>query len=115
VKPASLATRLRLLLACGTVLVLGVVAATTYRSVRAAYFGQLDRILEVMAVGVAAVASAATPATDLESEVSAIVTSPWRGPGNEVRVWLDGETTDVVSTHTGPSKELVLGDASSHA
>ncbi|HXV78179.1 MAG TPA: HAMP domain-containing sensor histidine kinase [Candidatus Polarisedimenticolaceae bacterium] len=108
----SLAGRLRLLVALGTAVVLVVVVVTAYRTFRAAYVGQLDRILQVMATGVASVAARAATATGLDGEVQAIVASPWRGPGNEVRVWLDGESRDLVAGVASARRELIGSDPS---
>jgi signal transduction histidine kinase len=108
VKPRSLAGRLRWLLLVSTVVVLGFIAATTYRGFSVAYMGQLDRLLQVMAVSVAALAGQSPPADELARGIEAIVTSPWRGPGNEVRVWFEGASGEVYSNLSGPRRELAL-------
>jgi signal transduction histidine kinase len=94
----SLAWRIRLLVAVGPVLAVTVVSIAAYASLRAVYLGQLDRILETMARGIAAVASAGVGPETLHARIEEITASPWRGPRSEFRLWLEGASADLASS-----------------
>jgi len=95
VRAISLAWRLRLLAGLVALLVAGAVSLTTYRTFRAAYLDQVDRMLALVAAGLLRAAEGAGGVTE---EATALAASPWRGPASELRVWLDGADRDLVST-----------------
>jgi signal transduction histidine kinase len=111
-RPLSLVWRIRLVSLFAAMLVVAPLAAIAYQRFRSAHIGQLDRILEAMAHGIAAVVAAEPRAEGLEGEIAAIAVGPWRGPRNEFRVWLDGAAADIASSTADRESEWSLAGQS---
>jgi signal transduction histidine kinase len=92
-------------------LVVLVVASTAYRRFQAAYLGHLDRMLEIMAKGVATALDAQREDPTLLGDVRSITQSPWRGPQTHFRLWIDGVAGDLAaSAERGDDKTRFLWD-----
>ena len=97
-RPLSLALRVRVLVTLVVTLVVLVIASTAYRRFETAYRGHLDRMLEVMANGVATTLDAERVDAALLADVRTITQSPWRGPATHFRVWIDGAERDLAAS-----------------
>ena len=97
-RPWSLALRVRVLVTLVVTLVVLVVASTAYRRFQTAYLGHLDRMLEIMANGVATTLDSEREDAALLADVRTITQSPWRGPETHFRLWIDGAEGDLAAS-----------------
>ena len=97
-RPWSLALRVRVLVTLVVAVVVVVVAATAYRRFQAAYLGHLDRMLEIMANGVAVGLDPERGGASLVDDARTITQSPWRGPQTHFRLWIDGAAADLAAS-----------------
>ena len=110
-RPWSLALRVRVLVTLVVTLVVLVVASTAYRRFETAYLGHLDRMLAIMANGVATTLEAQREDAALLADVRTITQSPWRGPQTHFRLWIDGAEGDLAaSAERGEDKARFLWD-----